>query len=71
MAAPMEENLNLVIESLNLGFTLKERQIKSIKHLIAGEDVFAVLPTGYGKSAIYSVLPRRTPLPHFNDVSAT
>jgi len=31
-------------------------QTKTIKYLRCG-DVFAILPTGYGKSAIYQILP--------------
>jgi ATP-dependent DNA helicase RecQ len=40
--------------------TLKEQQKSCIRKLVVdsqGHDVFAVLPTGFGKSIIYQVLP--------------
>ena len=37
---------------------LKEEQDKAIRDLLRGKDVFAVLPTGYGKSLIYQVFVR-------------
>ena len=40
-----------------LGYILKEDQKKVITSFIDGEDVFAVLPTGYGKSLCYQCLP--------------
>ena len=33
--------------------TLKDGQILALNSLLRGKDVFAVLPTGYGKSLIY------------------
>ena len=35
---------------------LKELQLKVITAFVAGRDVFAVLPTGYGKSLCYTCL---------------
>ena len=41
-----------------LGFEkLKEKQVEAVKAFIGGSDVFVSLPTGYGKSVIYAVLP--------------
>ena len=37
---------------------LKEEQAKAISDLLIGKDVFAILPTGYGKSLIYQVFVR-------------
>jgi superfamily II DNA/RNA helicase len=41
-----------------LGFKiqLKSEQRESIVHLLRGEDVLAILPTGYGKSFIFQLL---------------
>jgi ATP-dependent DNA helicase RecQ len=36
---------------------LKEQQRKCIENILANVDVLAVLPTGYGKSLIYQILP--------------
>ena len=36
---------------------LKEKQRLCMEKFIEGNDVFASLPTGYGKSLIYCLLP--------------
>ena len=36
---------------------LKDEQIEGIYSLICGQNTLCVLPTGYGKSLIYSLLP--------------
>ena len=38
--------------------SLKEKQIEVIVNLVKGKDVFAMLPTGYGKSSCYICLPK-------------
>ena len=35
------------------GLVLKDKQEEAFKSLLDGKDVFAVLPTGFGKSLIY------------------
>ena len=40
-----------------LGYTLKEEQRKVLCSFVGGEEVFAVLPTGYSKSLCYQCLP--------------
>jgi superfamily II DNA helicase RecQ len=49
----------LSISLSKLGYSsLKQEQKACVKKLVVDrEDVFAVLPTGYGKSPIYQVLP--------------
>ena len=41
----------------NKDFTLKAQQKEAVKHVWEGKDVFVLLPTGFGKSIIYEVLP--------------
>ena len=42
----------------NLGYqTLKDLQMEAILAFAIGHDVFAVLPTGFGKSLCYACLP--------------
>ena len=36
--------------------TLKSLQLKVIMSFLAGKDVFAILPAGYGKSLCYALL---------------
>jgi len=36
---------------------IKEKQIEAISSFCSGHDVFVSLPTGYGKSLIYAMLP--------------
>ena len=40
-----------------LGYVLKAEQRSVIRSFVMGEDVFAVLPTGFGKSLCYECLP--------------
>ena len=52
------ENQQEIIESLNKklrekGLLLKKEQHDAINSLLQGNDVLAVLPTGFGKSVIY------------------
>ena len=41
----------------HLGYTLKPEQRSIVSSFVRGEDVFAVLPTGFGKSLCYECLP--------------
>lgn len=45
------------ISSSGFTFSLKHEQLACITAVLRGESVFAILPTGYGKSAIYQLLP--------------
>ena len=46
-----------VLEDIDSAFILKEEQRNAIKAFVDGKYVFAVLPTGFGKSLIYQVYP--------------
>ena len=52
-------SLQEVIEdaSCQIRLCLKYRQAEAIKSFVSGHDVFVSLPTGYGKSKIYAILP--------------
>ena len=43
--------------SLELGLVLKDKQVEAIQKFCQGLDVFVSLPTGFGKSMIYGLLP--------------
>ena len=40
-----------------LSIDLKEKQLEAILEFLSRKDVFVSLPTGYGKSLIYEILP--------------
>ena len=40
-----------------LGLVLKSKQSEAISAFVQGHDTFVSLPTGYGKSIIYAILP--------------
>ena len=48
--------LKKVMERMDLQ-ELKPKQIESIETFVSGKDTFVSLPTGYGKSVIFSILP--------------
>ena len=39
------------------GIVLKPEQLQAVRHMYEGRDVFLWLPTGFGKSICYEVLP--------------
>ena len=42
--------------ALKLGYLLKPEQLSVAIEFLSGRDVFAVLPTGFGKSLCYALL---------------
>ncbi len=42
----------------SLGYTLKPEQKQALLKFVGGQDVFVSLPTGFGKSLCYILLPR-------------
>ena len=55
----VKELEQIAIESARrLGYDgLKDKQLEAIVSFLQGNDTFVALPTGYGKSLIYAVLP--------------
>ena len=45
------------MSELDLAFYLKEEQKTPLESFLCKKGVFAVLPTGYGKSLIYQLAP--------------
>ena len=37
--------------------SLKPKQLEAVKSFVSGQDTFVALPTGYGKSVIFAILP--------------
>ena len=46
----------LISECLKYDFVLKSEQVKAINGLLSGQDTFCILPTGLGKSMIFTYL---------------
>lgn len=55
------EDFNDAVDSVLKGFAgvtkLNEHQSDALFHLIQRQDVFAILPTGFGKSLVFQLLP--------------
>ena len=53
--------LNAVTFAINKlyshGVKLKDEQFRAVESVLRGKDVLAVLPTGFGKSLMYEILP--------------
>lgn len=62
-ATEIERELSLLSEAIHHGITvfrhhrLKPAQLDAVQAIIQGQDVFVNVPTGYGKSLVYQVLP--------------
>lgn len=46
-----------VVNSSYWNINLKPKQVKCLEAVYSGRDIIAVLPTGYGKSIIFHLLP--------------
>ena len=58
MASPHTDMDNVIaMATHSLGDVLKPEQRTSIFQFASGSDVFVSLPTGYGKSPCYTLLP--------------
>jgi len=56
-ASIVDANVVEAAHKLGLNFELKKEQIAAVNRILNGVDVLGVLPTGYGKSVIYALLP--------------
>ncbi|XP_066928671.1 probable ATP-dependent DNA helicase RecS [Clytia hemisphaerica] len=57
MASLVRDAVETCISRVNPAFSVKPKQLESIKNIINGHDTLAILPTSYGKSMIYQLLP--------------
>ena len=42
---------------IDMQLKLKDKQVEAVCAFVEGKDTFVALPTGYGKSLIYGILP--------------
>ena len=60
---PVLYRLGLALNRCNFrSFCFKPLQVKCFEYLLKGQDVVAVLPTGFGKSLLFQVLPDFLPV---------
>ena len=52
-----EKCADKVIQRLNSTFQVKDKQSECMKNVVNGKDTLAILPTSYGKSLIFQMLP--------------
>ena len=58
MAGIFKRSITYALQRLGCkAMTLKSQQRASVKYVYEGKDVFLWLPTGFGKSLCYEVLP--------------
>jgi ATP-dependent DNA helicase RecQ len=59
--ATFDECIDLSLTNSGLclpeGFKLKEKQVQTLKSVFAKTDCMSILPTGYGESIIFQLLP--------------
>ena len=55
--ADFQNCLKFALDKANISYTLRPKQIETLYELFRGVDTVAVLPTGYGKSIIFQLLP--------------
>ena len=54
--ASVQETIKTAAQMMGIE-SLKAKQVKAVEAFVSGHDVFVSLPTGYGKTVIYAVLP--------------
>jgi len=53
----IENTISQALEDMHL-LPLKSKQFEAVVSFMSGSDTFVSLPTGYGKSEIYAILPK-------------
>ena len=52
----LPSTLNLASQCMGIE-RLKPKQLEAVEVFVSGKDMFVSLPTGYGKSVIFAILP--------------
>lgn len=55
--AAIDSAIDRAIDFLGLEVTLKEEQREALRVFLGGKDVFVALPTGFGKSLCFALIP--------------
>ena len=59
---------NILWRKITITFRLKVKQMTCLYDLLFGRDVLAILPTGFGKSIIFHLLPDFLSLKNKNNI---
>ena len=57
MASVIRDAVETCIFRVNTSYSAKPKQLEAINNILNGHDTLAILPTSYGKSMIYQLLP--------------
>jgi len=57
MAAVIRDAVETCISRVDSSYSAKPKQLEAIENILKGHDTLAILPTSYGKSMIYQLLP--------------
>ena len=57
MAQIIKSAVDESITKVNPSYVIKSKQLEAIRHILNGSDTLAILPTSYGKSLIYQLIP--------------
>ena len=57
MTAQLQVVVNEVLSRVNPCFLIKPKQLECIINIMDNRDTLAILPTSYGKSLIYQIIP--------------
>ena len=49
--------VKVTLEKVDPNFQIRSKQLEAISSIISGQDTVAILPTSYGKSLIFCLIP--------------
>ena len=55
--AKLRDAIEFARRKCKISFQLRDKQIECIENIVKKQDTIAILPTSYGKSLIYTLLP--------------
>ena len=57
MAVDLREAVSESLKQVDSSFCIKPKQFEAISNIVSGYDTLAILPTSFGKSLIFQLLP--------------
>ena len=56
-ASIISHAVDISLAKIDPAFQIRPKQLEAIKNIVNGHDTLAILPTSYGKSLIFRLLP--------------